>query len=255
MFDETKEVDLYDEASNPPEKTYDLFGKVEVNVWECAFEKGTRGGVAYDPAKHQKRHIMVDMYIQPLAEIDVKYPKSLEFHDVTWSHPYGIVWGSLKALGINNLREVNGQWARVAKVPDGNSYQRKDAGGNLMFKPDGSPDMVETTCFKFVQLFVDEGACRAAYIAAGGKSANDNGTNGHNNPAPITNDDTERQTAYQFLKVIVSNAVRGLGDWQQAKDAVALALNQYPTVTKFFSADSVETGQLMTEANDKLLPF
>src|SRR5690349_4460939 len=108
---ETKEVDLFDEASNPPEKTYDLFGKVEVKVWECAFEKGTKGGVPFDPARHQKRHLMVDIFIQPLAEIDVKYPKSLEFHDVTWSNPYAkIVWPSIKALGINNLRKINDRW-------------------------------------------------------------------------------------------------------------------------------------------------
>lgn len=251
MLNEKQEVDLFDEASNPPEKTYDLFGKVEVNVWECAFKKGTRGGVPYDPARHEKRHLMVDMFIQPLAEIDVKHPKSLEFHDVTWSRPYGIVWNSLKALGINNLREISGQWARVGKVPDGGSYQRKDAGGNLMTKPDGSPDMVETTCFKFVQLFASEDECRAAYLAAGGAPANGNG---HNTPAPTTNEDTERATAFQFLKVIVANAAKGKATFAEAQEAVGLALGQYPTVSRFYLANSVETGELITQVTGHL-PF
>jgi hypothetical protein len=55
--------------------------------------------------------------------------------------------------------------------------------------------------------------------------------------------------------VIVGNATRGLDNWQTAKEAVAKALEQYPTVAKFFTADSVETSQLMSESNDKLLPF
>lgn len=254
MLDQTQEYDPLDAASNPPERTYDLFGKLEVNAWPCAFQKGTRGGVPYDPAVHKQRFTMVDMYIQPLAEIDVKYPKSLELHEpaefATWAK---IVWPSIKALGISNLREIKDRWVRVAKVPDGNSYQRKDPSGNLMFNQDGSPVMVETTTFKFVQLFADENECRAAYLAAGGTS-NANG-NGQKPAEPVASGNAEKDTAYQFLKVIVANAVRGLTDWQQAKDAVALALNQYPTVSKFFNADSVETGQLMSEANDKLLPF
>jgi len=59
----------------------------------------------------------------------------------------------------------------------------------------------------------------------------------------------------QFLKVIVSNAVRGLTDWQSAKGVVQQALARYPTVNKFYTVDSTETVQLMSEANDKLLPF
>lgn len=252
MLNEKQEVDLFDEASNPPEKTYDLFGKVEVKVWECAFEKGTKGGVAYDPARHQKRHLMVDIYIQPLAEIDVKYPKLLEFHDVTWSKPYaGIVWPSIKALGINNLREINGRWARVTHVPDGGSYQRKDASGNLMVKPDGSPDMVETTTFKFVTFFENEDACRAAYIAAGGKSADSNGANGngHANAA----EDAERVQARNIMTVVINNVAPGKTTFAEVQEAIK-AHAFYPHISKYYPVDSVETMTLITEIT-KLLPF
>ncbi len=253
MLDQTKEVDLFDEASNPPEKTYDLFGKVEIKVWECALEKGVRGGVPYDPAKHQRRHLMVDIFIQPLAEIDVKYPKSLEFHDVTWSNPYAkILWPSIKALGIVNLREINDRWVRVTHVPDGGSYQRKDTSGNLMTNSDGSPVMVETTTFKFVALFIDEDACRVAYQAAGGTPANANG-NGQTSIATPDNN-AEKATAYQFLKVIVANAAKGKETFNEAQEAVGLALQQYPTVSKFYLANSVETGELITQVTGKL-PF
>lgn len=247
MLDTKQETDLYDEASNPQERTYDLFGKVEINVWECGFTKGVKGAQAYDPARHDKRHLMVDMFIQPLAEIDVKYPKSLEFHDVTWSRPYGIVWSSIKALGINNLREVAGRWVRVGKVPDGNSYQRKDANGNLMTNQDGSPVMVETTCFKFVEFFADEDACRAAYLAAGGKAADANG-NGHS-PA----EDAERIQARNTMIAVINNVAPGKTTFAEVQEAIK-AHGFYPYVVKYYPVDSVETGQLISEMT-KLLPF
>jgi hypothetical protein len=241
--------DPFDSASNPVLPTYDLFGKVEISAWYCALVKG-QGKVAYDPSAHDKRFTAIDIYIQPLPEIDVKYPKSLEDHPIAESKEWaGITFASLKALGVNNIREANGRFARVARVANGKQYEKKDAQGNK------TGQFADETTFKFVAFFATEDACRAAYVAAGG--APSNGANGHNNPTPVAPDasDAERATALAFLKVIVSNSVRGLTDWTIAKDAVAKALAQYPTVAKFYTAESVETGQLMSEANDKLLPF
>jgi hypothetical protein len=249
LQDQTKEYDPFDEATNPPEQTYDLFGKIEISAWACAFQKGVKGGVPYDPAVHEKRHTMIDIFIQPLPEINVKYPKTLEFHDVTWSVSWAkFTLPSIKALGIDNVKEINGKWARVARVPNGKQYAAKDTNGN----PTG--EMRDETTFKFIAFFADEDACRAAYLAAGGQtSANGNG---HNIPTtePITQENAERATAEAFLKVIVTNAARGASDYATAKEAVGKALAQYPTVAKFFNADSLETGALITETTGHL-PF
>jgi hypothetical protein len=247
MLDQTQtEVDPFDTASNPPQQTYDLFGKVDISAWACALVKGT-GKVAYNPAEHKQRFTAIDIFIQPLAEMDVKYPKTLEIHEIAefaeWAK---IVLPSIKALGIDNVREIDQRWARVARVPNGKKYERKDASGN----PTG--EFRDETTFKFVELFADEDACRAAYLAAGGRPA-ENG-NGHNVPAQVGNEDAERQTAYQFLKVIVTNATRGKETFAEAQEAVGLALQQYPTVSKFYLANSVETGELITEVTGKL-PF
>lgn len=248
MLDAKQETDLFDEASNPPEKTYDLFGKVEIKAWECGFTPGIRGGQPYDPAFHKKRHIMIDIYIQPLAEIDVKYPKSLEFHDVTWSNPWArIVLPSIKALGFENVREINGKWARVAHVPDGGSYQRKDTGGNFVFNPDGSPSMVETTTFKFVAFFADENACRAAYLAAGGAPANGNG---HNAPAA---EDAERVQARNIMTVVINNVAPGKTTFAEVQEAIK-AHAFYPHISKHYPVESVETMAMITDIT-KLLPF
>ena len=245
---QTTEVDPFDTASNPPTQTYDLFGKVEISAWACALVKG-QGKVPHDPQLHDKRLTAIDIFVQPLPEIDVKYPRSLEIHPIAefgeWPK---ITLPSIKALGIDNVRDVNGKWARIARVPTGKKYPKKDAQGN----PTGEEG--EETTFKFVAFFDDEDACRTAYIAAGGQSANGNGSNGHNHPEPMTTDDAEKATAYAFLKVIVANAAKGKTTWDEAKTAVGQALAQYPTVAKFYTADSVETGGLITEVT-KLLPY
>ena len=243
---ETQEQDAFDQASNPVLPTYDLFGKVEISAWACALVKG-QGKVAFDPGVHEKRFTAIDVFIQPLPEIDVKYPKTLEDHPIAESREWAnITLASIKALGINNVREVNGRYARVARVPNGKKYERKDTSGIL------TGEMRDETTFKFIAFYATEDECRAAYLAAGGTPSN-----GHNAPqpvAPVTNEDTERATAYQFLKVIVANAARGKATFAEAQEAVGLALQQYPTVAKFYLANSVETGELITEIT-KLLPF
>lgn len=246
---EQEETDLWNEANNPPEKTYDLFGKVELKIFKGAYQKGTRGAVPFNPAVHDKATTIVKIYIQPLAEMDVKYLWMLEDETAVWAEWAKITFPSIKALGINDGREINDRWARIARVPNGRKYDKIDKATGQATGEQG-----DKTTFKFVEFFADESACRAAYLAAGGASGS-NGASGHNVPAQVGTEDAERATAYQFLKVIVGNAVRGVDNWQTAKETVTQALAQYPTVAKFFTVDSVETGQLMTEANDKLLPF
>jgi hypothetical protein len=255
MLDEKQvtqdEAELWNEVNNPPEKTYDLFGKVELQIFKGAYQSGTRGAVPFNPAVHQKAQIIIKMYIQPLAEMDVKYPKHLEYESPNWADWGKITFPSIKALGINDAREINNMWARVARVPNGKKYDKKDAQGN----PTGEKG--DELTFKFVAFFADEDACRAAYLAAGGRPADANGNgNGHNVPAQVapSNEDTERATAYQFLKVIVGNAAKGKESFAEAQEAVGLALAQYPTVSKFYLANSVETGELITQVTGKL-PF
>jgi hypothetical protein len=245
--EKVQEFDPFNEASNPPERTYDLFGKVEINAFAGAFQKGVRGGVPYDPAVHKKRHTFIDIYVQPLPEMGtIKNPKSLEFHEVAWSNEWAkITLPSIKALGFENVREINGRFARVAKVPTGNKYEKKDAQGNL------TGEMADETTFKFVELFADEDACRAAYLLANGDAASSNGNSAHVD-TPATPEDAEKSTAFNFLKVIVTNAARGK-DFPQAQEAVAQELPKFPPVAKFFNANSPEVLQLITDVTG--LPF
>jgi len=234
-----EEADLWNEVNNPPEKTFDLFGQlVDLNIFKGAYQSGTRGAVPYDPQVHQKAQTIVRFYIQPLPEINVTYTNQLTYESVVWGDWGKITFPSIKALGIADAREINNKWFRFARVPNGKTYP----------KSDGTTGEEKT--WKIVEVYTSEDECRAAYIKDGGKS------NGHNTPVQVASngENTEKATAYQFLKVIVANAARGKETFAQAQEAVGLALQQYPAVSKFYLANSPETGMLITETT-KLLPF
>lgn len=224
--------DAFASASNPVTPTYDLFGKVEISAWACHLEKGA-GKIPYDPNNpNHKRLTAINVYIQALAEIEVKYPKSLECDWLaefpTWAK---ITLPSIKAAGFENVREINGKWARVARVDSlEKPFDKKDSNGNL------TGEKATKKTFKFVDFYDTEDACRAAYIAAGGKAESS---------APVADPaDADKTAAIAFLKVIVQTAVTGKkinDDW---KGAVALALTQYPMVSKHFTAESPEVAAL-----------
>jgi len=234
---ETEEFDPYKSASDPAVQNFDLFGQVEINAWACALVKGT-GKVPFDSTNpNHKRFTAIDVFIQPLLEIDVKYTKSLEAHWIAefpeWAK---ITLPSIKAAGFENVREINSKWARVARVPNGKKYEKKD-------KTTGQPtgEYADETTFKFVEFFADEAECRAMYLANGGIPSNS-----HTAPT-VTPEDGDKATNYAFLKVIVTNAARGKKDVDEAKDAVGIALLGYPTVAKYYTVDSDETIALINE--------
>ena len=258
MLQETKEFDPFAEAMNPKQRSFDLWGKVELSAWVGALVVG-QGRVPFN--KDDPTHsplTMIDIYIQPLMEIDVKYPKTLEDHTIGEFLPWiNITLPSIKETfkaltghEIGTAREVNGLYAHIKRIKTGEKYDKKD---RTTGQPTG--EKAEKTTFKFIALFSDENACRADYIAVNGEPAPKG--NGHNVPTTdpiVAPEDAERTTAYAFLKAIVTNAAKGKAAWNEAKESVALALTQYPTVAKYYTADSIETGQLITEVT-KLLPY
>lgn len=227
------EFDPFAAASDPIVPTYDLFGAVEISAWACHLQKGV-GKVPYDPNNpNHKRLTAIDVFIQPLAEIEVKYPKTLEEHWVAefpeWAK---ITLPSIKAAGFENVREINGKYARVARVPSGKKYDAKDKDGNL------TGEKKDELTFKFIEFYADEAACRAAWIAAGGKPAGES--------APVMSaSEAERETALAFLKVLIPAAVRGKTA-DEAIKAAETAINNNPVVGKVFTINSPETMELIT---------
>lgn len=236
------EFDPFAAATEAKPPTYDLFGLVEISAWACHLEKGA-GKIPFDAQNpNHKRMTAIDVFIQPLPEIDVKYPKTLECH---WLAEYNtwvkITLPSIKeafqnATGqeMGSVRQINGMYARVARVDSfDKKYEKKDNAGN------GTGEMVTPKTFKFVEFYADEEACRAAYVAAGGQPMQGNSPAQSMDTTPT---DNEKQSAMAFLPVIVKNALQGKGlkvtdDW---KTAINTALGQFPLVAKHFTAESPE---------------
>jgi len=237
---DTAEFDPFEAATEAKVRTFDLFGMVEISAWACHLEKGA-GKIPFDPANpNHKRMTAIDVFIQPLPEIDVKYPKTLENHWVAEFPEWAKIslpsikeaYQKFTGQEIGSVRQINGMWARVAKVPTGKKYEAKDKTTGI-----STGEMKDELTMKFVEFYTDENTCRAAYTAAGGQPMQ--GSSPAVTSAPV---DADKNAAIAFLPVIVKNALSGKNlkisdDW---KTAVNTALGQFPMVAKHFTAESPE---------------
>lgn len=242
---QTQEEDLSNDFNNPPEKTYDLFGQlVDLQTFKGAYQKGTRGAVPFNPAVHERAQSIIRFYIQPLPEINVRYTDQLTYESANWADWANVTWPSLTVLGIVDYHEISNMWFRFSRVSNGKTY----------VKGDGTTGEEKT--WKMIAVYADEAACRAAYLAAGGVPSNGNGANGHNAPVAIVDPEQGRKTALEFLKVIVKNGAKSASSWTEAEEAISKAIAQYPDlVGQYYTVESKETQELISEINPELIPF
>lgn len=234
MTEITQIYDPFETASNPPVLISDLWGQIDIKAWYCVLEKGV-GKVAFDPAQHElgQRRTAIDIVIFPLPELNITNTNICERHLIAESDAWrNITLKSIKELGFENVREINGKWVHIVPEETGRKYEK-----------DGQQK--SETMFKILAVYNTEEECHKAYLAAGGsdnrKAAPDNGNNG-----------SEKEVAKQFLPVIVRSVVKGAGNLEAAKTAVAKAISQYPQVAKYFTVDSPEVATIIAE---ELAPF
>lgn len=215
--------DPFDSASDPKLAPREYYGEVSVDCWYCALVKG-QGKVPYDPAQHERRATAIDISVQPLAEQGVTFAltRSMIAESREWA---AIVWPSAKELGVASVRELEGRWAKVTQVPTGRKYTNKQG------------ETKEATTLKFLALYADEAACRAACIAETNAKPSPSGV-GHipgfeDDGAPDPTDSKERETATQFLNVFIQ---QHSGD----KAKIWQAIQSMPMITKFYGEDDLD---------------
>jgi hypothetical protein len=240
----TTQYDPWAEANNPPEPVYQnfLWGRVTINAWLCALVKGV-GKVPYDPQEHnENRFTAIDISIEALPEMNITNDNILKRSTLATSKDWRtIIKPSLDDLGYTDARQVVGKWVKVETVRTGRTYYK-----------DGE-EKHETT-FKFVEVFADEAACRADFLAA-----NPEKNNGHEAdeisfespasapaPAPVP-DDKERKTAWAFAQAALKSKTANCKTIDEVMAKVPEALAMYPQVSKFFSPDSPEVMNWLTE--------
>jgi len=220
--------DPLDVASNATLAPRSYYGQIQVQAWFCVLAKGV-GKVVYDPGQHraEDRRTAIDLSMIPLAEQNVKYElaRSMIAESREWA---GVVWPSLKALGLTSVREANGKWAMMQQVPSGRKYRASNG------------EEKEATTFKFFAVYADEAACRAAYLADGGKAddppADDAAGNGSNG-----SHDHDLAVAIPFIKAFAKQ--QGF-DVEKTK---ALCKAQ-TIITKAIDVDSPEFAQIVADA-------
>lgn len=149
--------DPFDTASKATLAPRGYYGRIQIDAWHCVLVKG-QGKVAFDPQLHSvdDRRTAITISLLPLAEQNVRF--ELARDTIAESREWaGIVWPSLKELGLTSAREADGKWAKMQQVGTGRKYRSK------------SGEEKESTTFKFLALYADEAACRAAYFADTGK--------------------------------------------------------------------------------------
>lgn len=228
-------VDPLDALDNPELRSPEYYGQIKVATWFCVLEKGV-GKVDFDPQKHalDRRVTAVKIGLLPLAEHKVNY-EIMRDHIAESKEWAAILLPSIKALGIT-ARELDGKWVKLTFQPTGRTYTKTDP-------TTGETTTKDSTTFKFLALYPNEAACRAAYEA----ERNGNG-NGASAPAAApaaapTNGSTinhERATAAKFIKPLIQ---------QTNGDATALAkkLAAMTLTAKYFTVDSPEVVEALAQ--------
>lgn len=225
-------IDPFDAATELGDRKPLYYGRMEVTASFMSMAKGEKAE-PFDERKHaaDTRRTQVHLILNPIDAMNLTQllERKLIAEFGAWPK---IVWPSLRDLGIKNVRDLNGRWAKVEIVKTGRTYQSSRG------------ETQEETTFKFAALYGTAAEATTAYVADGGKApATDDqeaaagaidmghgaGSNGNGN--------AERETALQFLKVLVKQAG---GD----KGKLAASIAQMPMIAKYYTADSPEVAEM-----------
>jgi len=233
-------VDPWDVASTATVAPRSYYGQLRLDMWFCVLQKGV-GKVPFDDGQHSPddRRTSVDIHLIPIAEQNVAF--ELKREPIAESREWaGIVLPSLQQAAVDagmisdpkeiDLRKMNGAWVKAEFVGTGRKYRGRDGTER------------ESTTFKFLAVYADEAACRAAYAADTGRLLDDDDAFDALPAAGGGNGNTkERETALQFVKVLVQ---QHKGD----RAVVAEQIAAMPMLSKWFTIDSPEVVQLLQEA-------
>lgn len=207
------------------------FGQINVEAEFVALVKG-QGKVAFDENVHgpDDRRTAVRFILNPIDAMNLSFliDRDLIAESRTWSK---IVWPSLKACSVSNLREIEGKYVKAELVPTGRTWQ-------------GRNGTMEETTLKFHAIYDDAASCAIAYGVETAQSLDDLAQDedpalsvpfGDEKPA---GDDAQKATAAAFLPALVNQAN---GDMAE----LANLLSQAPIVKDFFTVDSPEVQKLL----------
>lgn len=229
-------IDPFDAATKAGEGRNTYYGRAEVTAAFVTLKKGVGKQTFNDQLDDPRdRRTEVKIVVNPIDAmgLTVMLERDLIAESAEWSR---YTWASLRdKCGLKNARELNGKWVKMTLVGTGETYTTSRG------------QTFERKAFVFEALYNTAADAEAAYLAdVGGTPAADTSTvdMSHGAGAPASNIGTngtgtaERDTALQFLKVLVKQAG---GD----KSKLAASIAQMPMISKYFTADSPEVVGIM----------
>lgn len=231
----TTTVDPFDVATQAGNQLPVYYGRVDVTANFVVLQKGV-GKLDYDESQHSTadRRTDVNFTINP---IDATGSQFITQRDVIAESKAfrAILWPSLRKLGLNNVREANGLYAKFEFAKTGRTWQ-------------GRNGEVEETTLKFLAVYKTEAEAEADYYAQQGGADDDNdapamSVDMDNDPGPSGNGNgasntVERETAKAFLPPLVKQAN---GDITM----LTALLAGMDLVNKYFTIDSPEVQALL----------
>ena len=221
--------DPFESASNATLAPRNYYGQIQIDAYFCVLQKGV-GKLPYDPGQHraEDRRTAIDISLLPIAEQNITFELRREIiaESREWA---GIIWPSLKELGLTSAREANGKWAKMIQVGTGRKYRTK------------SGEEREATTFKFLALYDSEDTCRAAYLADGGQANGDAAAAAAGNGSNGNGSDHDLKVAIPFIQAFAKQAGYDL-------EKTRAACRQQATIVKAIDVDSAEFAQIVAEA-------
>jgi hypothetical protein len=230
----TQYNDPFDAASDPQLPTFDVWGQARTLAYFCVLQKGV-GAVDFDPQQHkvEDRRTNITIEVVPLSDSGSNFSTQRRMlrESREWA---AVVWPSLKGLGVNNLRDIDGVWVHTEMAPTGRTYENKNG------------ETVPATTFKFLHIFPDEAACRAAYLAEHPEKENGSAQAQAIAPAAQAPAATTPPPANQNEKAVALRLVGALirkvsGDEQ----ALAAQMATMPVVSRHFTITSKEVREAL----------
>lgn len=232
MLEQTQPDTNIDAFAPTPKKNLKIWGQIDYKETLVGFtlpvkdEYGntiTKGSKdPYDPAIHKSPSLAIDLYIQPLPEVNIANSRILEYNVTKGS----LQWEketlpSLLKLGVTGKEQINQAWACIEIIESKKTYVTS------------SGETKPRLSWNFLKMFSDEDECRVDCLAVGGQPSNSQNVA---TSAPVT---SESANMLNYMKVIIKQNVTEEMTLDEAKDVIA-SHQSYPALSKFYTVDSPE---------------
>lgn len=234
--------DIYEQAETATETkpTYATWGECNLSMYEAVWQKGASAPEAFDANIHKAsdKFIRAEISIIPLAEMEARFATEWKGNVTGWNNKEWatVILPSLRDAGIN-LRELNGKFVKVVRKPNGKFYEKKVAGV-------GTGEKKELSDFLFVQMFANEDACRADFLAGKGDTAPATESVHQAAAAGVNND-----LILKFTDAIVKKAAKDSGkDFALTVELVGQAIAKNAMLSGKITADSEAVLDMIAQA-------